>query len=271
MRAKIAIFYLMIVALTVSCATTGKFKNMFDEDVATNRESVLHGSIPKAITDLSMLLEMDPKNSEARFLRALAYQKLEHYNKAAADYEGLLKYDSFNSKAHYNLGMIYAFKMNDKKTALKHFDKFIDLNPDHARSFSVAKIMLSIDKDDEEANPAELKNIIEEVLAERGLSRINSEEDIQKRKKNISDIIRMNPGSWQARFILGKVLEEDGKIDDAIKSYNAALEIRPTFAQCHYELGRLLLKTKKKDEGETHIMKAQLFDPNQKGVDAAAF
>ncbi len=254
-------------AVAVSgCATTGggKFKNIFDDDIAQNRSSVLHGSAPKAVTDLTMLIEMDPKNSEARYLRALAYQKLEHYNKAVEDYETLLKYDENNSKAHYNLAMILAFKTGDKKGALKHFDEFISLNPDHARAFSAAKVMLSLES---ESGPAdtdepELKQIIEEVLAEKGLMRLNSEENIHKRKKKIAEIIRLNPQSADARFVMAKVMEEEGRTDEAIRTYEAALELKPTFAECHYELGQLLTKTKRKNEGQIHLFKAELFRPN---------
>lgn len=259
--------YLAFAALLLSgCATTGggRFKNLFEEDVAQNRDSVLHGSIPKAITDLTMLIDMDPKNSEARYLRALAYQKLEHYNKAIEDYDALLKNDPDHSKAHYNLAMILAFKTGDKKGALKHFDHFITLNPDHTRAFSVAKIMISLDGEagSSGTNQPELKQIIEEVLAERGLMRINSEDDIEKRKKKIAAIIRLNPQSAEAHFAMAKVMEEDGRTAEAIKSYETALELKPTFAECHYELGQLLMKTKKKDEGEIHLFKASLFRPN---------
>ena len=57
-------------------------------------------------------------------------------------------------------------------------------------------------------------------------------------------------------------MEEDGKSDEAMKSYHEAIEKRPTCASCHYSLGRLLILKKKAEEGRVHLVKAKLFDPN---------
>lgn len=255
----------LVVALIFfnGCATTGggKFRNLFEEDIAQNRESVRQGNIPKAIGELSLLLEMDPQNEETRFLRALAYQKMEHYEKAAKDYNELLKYHPKHEKANYNLGMIYAFKIGDKKAALKCLDRFITLNPTHQNAFSAAKTMLSLDKEDSYANQPEFKKTIEKILTDRGIARAETEGDEQKKKKTLQEIIHSAPNSAQAHFAMAKTLEEEGKTEDAIKSYKNALEINPTFALCHQELGRLLIRTGKENEANIHLTKASLFQP----------
>jgi len=262
---KKAILISLILTLALSaCATSGgkRFRNLFEDDLASNRESVRLGSSPQTINDLSMLLEMDSKNGEARFLRALAYQKKGDYEKAAEDYTVLLKNNPDNIKANYNLAMIYAFKMHKYDEALKHFDRFITLNPDNQKNFQAAKIMLSLDQDSPESDPANLNRIIEGVLADQGMIRAGGEESSQKRRKTLADAIRSSPSSAGLHFAMAKSYEQDGKIDEAIKYYEAALELKPTYAECHYELGRLLSKTNKKDEGEMHLFKASLFRPN---------
>ena len=258
------IFGIFICFALAGCATAGSahFRNLFDEDLAQHRESIKFGSLPETIGELSMLLEMDPKNSEARFLRAIAYQKLEHYSKAVDDYNQLLKYEPNHSKSHYNVGMILAFKTHDKNEALKHFDRFITLNPEDPKVFTVAKIMLTLDGPFQKDEPANLNQIIEETLASQGLIRAEDEKDIERRKKTISDAIRTTPESAELHFAMAKTLEQEGKIDEAIKSYKTALELKPTYADCHYDLGQLLLKTRHKKDAQIHLVKASLFQPN---------
>ena len=91
----------------------------FQEDTGEAKKLVETGHLKQGVDDLSMLLDMDPKNSEARFLRAKAYQGLEQFDLAVKDYEALLKFDPNNTKALYNLGMIFGFKLNEPERALE--------------------------------------------------------------------------------------------------------------------------------------------------------
>lgn len=228
----IKIFSLLAIILVLTgCATAGKnrFKDLFDDEIAQNRQSIKFGSVPKAIEELSMLLEMDPKNEEARFLRALAFQKMEHFDRAVGDYNELLKYNENSSKAHYNLAMICAFKTHDAGAALKHFDRFISLEPNHPRAFTAAKIMLSLDRA-VSTNPDAVKNLIQDVLAGRELSRIAS---------------------------------GDGNKKDAIKKLEKTVELKPTCARCHRALADMLKNSGRIEEAEIHLVKAELFDPNR--------
>jgi len=260
---KTLLLAILILSLA-GCATTGsgRFRNLFEEDLAQHRESIKFGNLPEAIAELSMLLEMDPKNAEARFLRAVAYQKLEHYSKAIEDYMQILQYDPNHSRAHYNIGMILAFKTYDKSEALKHFDRFISLNPKDPKTFTVAKTMLALDEPSVKDEPTNLNQIVEDALASQGLIRAEDERDIDKRKNMISDAIRASPQSARLHFAMGKTLEQEGKYEYAVKSYKTALELKPTYGECHYDLGRLLMKKGHKEDAQIHLIKASLFQPN---------
>jgi Flp pilus assembly protein TadD len=190
--------------ILAGCATAGKnrFKDLFEDELAQNRQSIKFGSVPKAVEELTMLLEMDPKNEEARFLRALAYQKMEHFDKA--------------------------FKTRDAVTALKHFDRFISLEPDHPRVFTAAKIMLSLDGA-ASSDQDNLKDLIRDTLADREVSRIAT---------------------------------GDGNGKDAIKKLEKAIELKPTCAKCHRALADILKDAGRKEEAQIHLVKAGLFDPN---------
>lgn len=251
---------IILAVLLTSCATTGskKFRGMFREDIAQSRESVMVGGSTQTINDLSMILEMDPKNAEARFLRAVAYQKTGEFEKAAGDYGAIIARDPDNAKAHFNLGMIYAYKLRDVAAALRHLDAFITLNGDDPRSVQAAKLMLSLDAQ-AAAEPSGVNGMIRDVLAQRGAIRAESKEESSSRIKALKGYVRTSPDSPKLYFALGKSYENAERLSDAVRSYEKALEISPTYALCHHHLGKLLQRAGRTEDARIHAFKASLF------------
>src|SRR3989338_3374773 len=91
-----------------SCAglRSSTMRQAFSDDLQESRRLISAGYFRQAVEELSMLLELDPKNEEALFLKAYAFQQLEEFEKAARDYEVLLTRRPDLPKARYNLGMI---------------------------------------------------------------------------------------------------------------------------------------------------------------------
>lgn len=264
MKIAFALLITLSAISTISCATSAKrlgSEHIIQEELFQIRESVNRGSLAQAVRDLGMLLEMDPKNKDARFLRAVAYQKRGQHEKAIDDYNLLIKYYPDHHKAHYNLAMIYAFKTYDKETALKHFDRFLTLEPKHPKAFSVAKIMCALDRPSRAPKTKDVSpgQQIDRFFANQGLKEAMEEADPGKRKKMLLEIVRLDPHRPQAYFILAQICEQEGKDSEATKYYKQALEHSPTFAQGHYQLGQLLLKKKQKRKGQVHLIKASLF------------
>ena len=250
----------LVIALS-ACATgrSARLQSFYKDDIASNRESIRFGSPSQAIGDLTMMLEMDPKNTEARFLRAVAFQKSGDFPKAAEDYNIILKNNFDHAKSHHNLAMIYAFKLGKKGEALKHFDAFITLAPEDSNVSQAAKTMLSLDREFASNDPADINQLIKDVLADQGLIRAKNEDDTRKRRKMILDAIRASPASAGLHFAMAKSYEQDGKIDEAIKYYKDALELRPACRECHSSLGQLLIRINRKEEAQIHLLKASLF------------
>lgn len=184
-----------------SCATAGKkmnFNAFFQDELSDIRENINNGSPSQNIQNLSMLLEMEPKNKEARFLRAVALQKVNRFEEAAEDYKILIKQEPGLAKAHYNLAMIYAFKLNDKKSALRCFDSFLSLDYESNKAFSAAKIMRTLAK----PNTA---------FAEWGVKQAENEKDPRARKKLLLEAVSIDPTSANAHRQLAEILQNEGK------------------------------------------------------------
>ncbi len=246
-------------SLTMGCASVGTpfMAQAFEDDIQEGRKLIQSGHLKQAVDDLSVFLEMAPKNEEARFLRALAYQGLEQYPAAVKDYEIVIKNNPKSVKAHYNLGMIFAYKLNEAGQALEHFDQYLSLyNADDnssERAYSVAKLMCAINQSFNESVGVN-QNTLPDQLIEAG--KIS---DPSEKRKKLAEIAKDNPSSPVPLYLIGKSYESEGKRDEAIKSYEESLKFHLTCGVCHESLGNLLLQKRRTEEGQTHKKKAQLF------------
>jgi tetratricopeptide (TPR) repeat protein len=68
---------------------------------------------------------------------------------------------------------------------------------------------------------------------------------------------------YQAELYLnvGTTLKEQGKIDDAIKNYNKALELKPNYSEAYYNLGVVFYGQDKINDAVNYYEKAILLDP----------
>jgi protein O-mannosyl-transferase len=64
--------------------------------------------------------------------------------------------------------------------------------------------------------------------------------------------IARNPSSWMAHLNLGTVLAEKHDYAGAIASYEAALRVRPNFADAQFDLGRVLVASGRPQEAFAH-------------------
>jgi|GEM_PF-2323799 len=248
-------------SLTMGCASVGTpfMAQAFEDDIQEGRKLIQSGHLKQAVDDLSVFLEMAPKNEEARFLRALAYQGLEQFPAAVKDYELVIKNNPKSVKSHYNLGMILAYKLNEPGHALEHFDEYLSLynSGDNSgeRAYSVAKLMCAIDQSFHGyGGPGVDQNTLPGLLIEAG--KIS---DPSEKRKKLAEIAKDNPSSPVPLYLIGKSYESEGKRDEAIKSYEEALKLHLTCGVCHESLGNLLLQKRRTEEGQSHKKKAQLF------------
>jgi len=76
------------------------------------------------------------------------------------------------------------------------------------------------------------------------------------------DTLRKNPGSWMANYNLGRSLQDDGKYDEAMRYYDAALRADPSNPDPLNNTGNILLAAGKVDEAKIHFMKAISMKPD---------
>jgi tetratricopeptide (TPR) repeat protein len=73
--------------------------------------------------------------------------------------------------------------------------------------------------------------------------------------------LHYKPGFPEAHFFLGNAFDKQGKLDDAITEYQKALWFKPTQEQTHIFLGVALAKQKKYDQAAEHYLAALKLNP----------
>ncbi len=74
--------------------------------------------------------------------------------------------------------------------------------------------------------------------------------------------LQVTDGNWLAHNQLGHALEREGKVEEAIRHYRAALRILPDYAEAHDNLGVALLSIGKSEEAESHFREAIRLAPS---------
>ena len=76
------------------------------------------------------------------------------------------------------------------------------------------------------------------------------------------DCVKKSPRKPRQHYNLGVVLAQKGKIDDAIKHYNKAIEIKPDYVDAYYNLGNALVRKGDADVAIYNYRKALQINPD---------
>lgn len=219
---------------TTAEATTAEVaaQNMFDDAVELREKGRVDGAIEK----LAAATVLQPNFAEAYNLLGVCYDEKGLYIQAQDDYKKALKIESNNARFLNNLGYSY-YLSGDFGNSVKYYKRGLKITPNDRRMHN---------------------NI--------GLA--------YGRKGNYDDarehfIIAV--GEVGALLNLGFIYSQDGKHDDAIKSYEAALKIKPdslpamsNLAQLYERKGWLreagMLQAQYKKLSETEKNKDQVVD-----------
>jgi tetratricopeptide (TPR) repeat protein len=169
------------------------------------------GRVDAAIEKLVGSLVLDPNNAEAYNMLAVCYDEKGQYRNAQNEYKKALKVDPDNARFLNNLGYSY-YLGNDYGNAIKWFNKGLKTSPEDKR----------------------LHNNIGLAYGRKG--------EFAQARYHFTQAV----GEFGANLNLGYVYSQHGKYDDAIKSYEAALQTQPSslpalsnLAQLYERTGRL--------------------------------
>jgi len=195
------------------------------------------GKLYESIEELNLVTQYNPDDIQSRYLLALVYSTLKQFDKAAQQYESILKHfskkDPKNIEIHGYLAQLYYSQKNLEK-AIGQFESILNLEPENADvMYLLGSLYLEVDQKDTA---------------------------IEMFKKSI-DIDSEHDGSLNS---LGYIYAEDGaQLDEAEALITRALDIDPENGAYLDSLGWIYFKQKKYEEALKYLLSANtsLEDP----------
>jgi Flp pilus assembly protein TadD len=179
-------------------------KNLFEEAIELHDRGRVDGAIEKLVA----ATVLRPNFAEAFNLLAVCYDEKGNYRLAQEDYKRALKIDPNNARFLNNLGYSY-YLSNDFGNSIKHYNKGLKITPNDRR----------------------MHNNIGLAYGRKG--------DYGKARQHFLVAV----GETGANLNLGYVYSQQGKFDESIRHYEAALRAQPQSLPALSNLAHLYERT----------------------------
>ncbi|MGK7920759.1 MAG: tetratricopeptide repeat protein [Trichodesmium sp.] len=191
------------------------------------------GQLSEAIACCRQALDLQPDWPPIYVTLANILQAQGQISEAINFYYKAIELNSNLPEAHVNLGSMF-YRQGNFQEAIAYYRRAIQLKPDMAAAYwNLAKVWQQLDK---------------------------SEEAIASQQK----ALELNPNLGGVEFSLneGYKLAEAGKLEEAIKVWQAAIKLKPDLAEAYCQIGIILRNQGYFSEAIQHLKKAIEIQPN---------
>lgn len=177
---------------------------------------------------------MEPQNPFTYFNRAIAYEKLENYEKAIEDLSFSIKI--LPNKVEFFLKRAYLLKkLKAFETSIKDYSNVLKVEPTNSKAlfnrgvcYEILSMYLEAEKDFESVLSQDKTCVAYLFHLASVQERMNSEEKRQEAFKNYNTIIQIDPKNAPAYNGIGNIYDKLQKYEDSIKFLNIAIELDNT-------------------------------------------
>lgn len=269
MKAALRLVIVGLVATLVACGGAEDRKTVY---MKKGQEYYEQGNYEKARLEFQNVLQIDPKDLEARFHLAESLEKLENWQGAASHYLAVMGEKPDHRGALLNMGRLFLLSNNNDK-ARENAEKILSTAPDDVEALTLmaaveakagdrAKAMETIEralkKDPQNAEGASLKA---SLLLLDG----KSEESI----KLLNDAIAAHPDEVALSINLARVYASIGRPDDAATAFAQVIEKKPDVLAYRSAYARFLIGLKRNDEAEKVLKDAIAKFPEEQAAKLA--
>jgi tetratricopeptide (TPR) repeat protein len=219
----------------------------------------------EAIGDAEKALDIDPDNLAAQNIRAIAFRNQGEYERAIAEYQGILSRKPEHPQILYNLGVAYAGK-GDKVSAQSCYERALALKPNFAQAWNNVGENLLSGGDLDMATQAFQRAV--SLNPRYGLARANLGESyfrgdlLDRALMEAETALALDPGLASAHNLLGNIFQVRNDMDRAVEEYRRAIELNPRSPQPYFNLGRCSAKAGNLPETKKYYLAALEIDPN---------
>jgi len=184
-----------------------------------------------------------PEKERAHYNLAWAYHRAGRLDRAEEEYKQVLRLKPDKAKAHYNLALIYQSRGMDDE-ALAHFKEAARIDPATSSVAWYNMALIYWSRHDAAAAIDAYKRAIavNPAYEDAHYNLAWTYDSIGDRRMAVVhylEVIRLNPSSADAYYNLGRVLVEEGLLDEAAKRFGAALSIDPGYAGAREALEKI--------------------------------
>jgi tetratricopeptide (TPR) repeat protein len=151
-----------------------------------------------------------------------------------------LELNSASAEAHTSLAAASAFYTWDAEAAYSGFERAIALDPAYSSAWHFYGIVLfgrgSFDRSLQALQRAQSLDPLSPMIGVQLASLYYVMRDFESAAKLCDDLIRLDPVFWPARWFGGMALEQQGRINEANRYLQAAVEMSQ---RCHWPLAAL--------------------------------
>ena len=291
----VLILLIIMVSVVVGCSDQKKQAVSLTRVALQHRELNRHA---EAIQVLNRAIAIDPKLSEAWYLRGLSHAELKHSRESVTDLTSAVRIRPDWDEAWWALGAAQR-STGETALAIKSYSEAIRLTPkfvaalfdracaygdfgDREKSLADLDTVLRLDPDHDDAllrqatllaesRPDEAIRNLNGVLAHdrenaaawmlRGLCWHRSG-DTERALTDLNIACRMRADDFQPWLERGRVLRASGRTDDAISDLSMAVQLGPAAADCHYELARAFADAGNVTAALANLNQALTIDPD---------
>ncbi len=224
-----------------------KFEDAKDKDdknagaaIGLGRLAMENKEYDEAMKIFTEVQSKDPNNVEADLAIAEVYKRQKKYDKAIEEYDEIIKDHPKEGKAYSGKADVYKSKKNYDMAmdCLKEGEDKDKRNPD----INITRARLYMDK----GKYSDAEKELDEVL-----------DDKEGKHKH----------SLEAKNLLGKLYQKDGRKEKAIDEYKEILEYDPDNFEANREIGRVILNSDRSNKYDTsinYLQKAKDINPADK-------
>lgn len=254
---KLKISAVLVIALAlVACDSAQDRKTKYMTQAVEKFEE---GDLDKARVGLKNVLQIDPKDVEARYLFGQIKEKQQEWRDAAGQYQAVIDNDPQHVGAHVRLGKLYLLGNNVEK-AKELLNDALNIDADNIEALSLeAGILLkegNIESAREkmltayEKEPENLDHIIMLANIEKALGNASESKAILNRG------LKSNTDSIALRTLLAKQAIDEGDSVKAVELFREMIKVRPEDLEIRTKLALLQTQLKRLDEAEQTLQKA---------------
>jgi len=218
-----------------------------------------------AIPTFQTILDLDPKDEDARLNLGILYQRHNRLDEAARSYRAALELNPTDFAAHHNLALVLMRqqKIDEAAAELEVADKLSPENVEVLERLGDAYAFQERNEKAAEAYQAAVAKAPDRaVLLSKlafTLAKLNrAPEAVAALEKSV----KLDPNNADAYYLLGDLYSELEKYDQSVEAYNSSLKLDPKRKEVHYNLGTLYAEQKQYREARSELRAALDLDPD---------